>query len=342
MLLKLSFRCLHSLALLGLFITLSTAQRGWGNNPGSGSGNPWGDWNPYDGDDNDNTSGGDGGSDGSGSFGGGAGNGVGFVGFDVDQANRYRTVHGIMASVVFLAAFPLGAVFVRTLPGRWALIMHAAAQVVALLLFIAAAGLGIWVLVNVQPFDTSLLDFSARRAHPIVGIFIFALIFAMPVLGFIHHAKFKKYRRRTAVSHVHIWLGRFLVMLGIVNGGLGLHQSGASHDIKVGYAIVAAVSGSLWVFFAVLGEIKKSRERRRMDQDEAARRHHHHQQQQQQVADQSGVVRGVVLDRSVSVTSGPPGSASGRRASSRLDNLTDAGDAGRESSDSDTRPPRKE
>ena len=158
----------------------------------------------------------------------------------------------------------------------------------------------------------------------------------MPVLGFIHHAKFKKYRRRTAVSHVHIWLGRFLVILGIVNGGLGLHQSGANHDIKVGYAIVAAVSGSLWVFFAVLGEIRKSRERRQMDQDEAVRR-----DQQQQMAGQPGVVRGVVLNRGASVTSGTPGTGSGRRASSRSDNLTDVGDPGRESFDSDTRPPRK-
>ena len=158
----------------------------------------------------------------------------------------------------------------------------------------------------------------------------------MPVLGFIHHAKFKKYRRRTAVSHVHIWLGRLLVFLGIVNGGLGLRQSGASHDIKVGYAIVAAVSGSLWVFFAVLGEIRKIRERRQMDQAEAVRPEH----QQQQMAGQPGVVRGVVPNRGVSMTSGTPGTGSGRRASSHSDNLTDVGDPGRESSDSDTRPPR--
>lgn len=92
----------------------------------------------------------------------------------------------------------------------------------------------------------------------------------MPVLGFIHHHKFKKYQRRTAVSHVHIWLGRFLVLLGIVNGGLGLKQAGASHDVKVGYAIIAAIAGTIWLFFSIFGEVKRNREQRRREEDRRA------------------------------------------------------------------------
>lgn len=64
-----------------------------------------------------------------------------------------------MAAIAFVAMFPLGAVFVRTMPGRWALIMHAMAQILALILFICAAALGIWLLVNVKPFGTSLVSY---------------------------------------------------------------------------------------------------------------------------------------------------------------------------------------
>lgn len=66
---------------------------------------------------------------------------------------------------------------------------------------------------------------------------------------------------------MHIWLGRFLLLLGIINGGLGLKQAEASHDVKVGYAIVAAVSGCIWIFFVLFGAWRK---RKDMEERDAA------------------------------------------------------------------------
>jgi hypothetical protein len=60
------------------------------------------------------------------------------------------------------------------------------------------------------------------QAHPIIGIVLFILIFFQPILGYMHHRLFKKYKRRTFWSHAHIWLGRIIITLGIINGGLGL------------------------------------------------------------------------------------------------------------------------
>jgi hypothetical protein len=51
---------------------------------------------------------------------------------------------------------------------------------------------------------------------------LFILIFFQPILGYMHHRLFKKYKRRTFWSHAHIWLGRIIITLGIINGGLGL------------------------------------------------------------------------------------------------------------------------
>lgn len=82
------------------------------------------------------------------------------------------------------------------------------------------------------------------------------------MLGWLHHRNFVKYQRRTLVSYLHLFNGRVLIILGIVNGGLGLRVSrGSSHRAKQAYTIVAAVIGGLWLLVTVVGEIRKSRAR---------------------------------------------------------------------------------
>lgn len=83
--------------------------------------------------------------------------------------------------------------------------------------------------------------------HPIIGVVLLALVAVQPLLGFLHHRRYRRTQRRGAVSHLHLWNGRVLIALGIVNGGLGLHVSGAPSAAKVGYAIVAAVLGGGWL-----------------------------------------------------------------------------------------------
>jgi len=61
-----------------------------------------------------------------------------------------------------------------------------------------------------------------NQAHPIIGIVLFVLLFFQPLLGFLHHFMFKKHGRRMVWSYGHIWLGRIIITLGIINGGLGL------------------------------------------------------------------------------------------------------------------------
>jgi hypothetical protein len=119
------------------------------------------------------------------------------------------------------------------------------------------------------------------HAHPIIGILVFVLLFFQPLLGFIHHVQFKKHARRTFWSHAHVWLGRVIVTLGIINGGLGLLLAsdapaftGFRPDQRqiAAYAVVAGFMWLLWVVAAVVGERRRGREARmQADEEELAR-----------------------------------------------------------------------
>lgn len=77
----------------------------------------------------------------------------------------------------------------------------------------------------------------------------------------MHHRSFKALKRRTLSSHLHIWDGRVAIILGIVNGGLGLKLARAADTVKLAYTIVAAVFGGTWAVLAVLSELRRQRGR---------------------------------------------------------------------------------
>jgi sorbitol-specific phosphotransferase system component IIC len=84
---------------------------------------------------------------------------------------------------------------------------------------------------------------------------------AQPVLGWMHHRNYVKYQRRTTISHAHIWYGRGMMILGIVNGGLGLQLSGASTGLAIAYAVVGVLVSIIYSW----GAVHKMVERRRKE-----------------------------------------------------------------------------
>jgi hypothetical protein len=101
------------------------------------------------------------------------------------------------------------------------------------------------------------LNINGINYHPIIGLVVFAALFFQPILGLIHHSQFKKLRRRQTWSHLHLWNGRIMIPLGIINGGLGLGIAGASKGIKAAYAAIAGVLGGLWILVAVFSEVRR-------------------------------------------------------------------------------------
>lgn len=124
-----------------------------------------------------------------------------------------------------------------------------------------AFGLGVWMVNNI-PYN--LLN----TYHPIIGIVLFALLFFQPILGYIHHLQYKKYSRRTIWSYGHLWLGRVVITLGMINGGLGmLLASDAPAFLSfrptqaqiIAYGIIAGIMWLLWVAAAVVGEKRRAK-----------------------------------------------------------------------------------
>lgn len=186
---------------------------------------------------------------------GGFGGFRGFPGFDIRKADHIRSAHGILAALAFVIFFPIGAISMRIIPGPFAWLIHAAIQIIAYLLYIAAFGLGIWMARTIRFGGFDLFD----NHHPIIGIVIFAFLFFQPILGVLHHLGFKRNGRRQAWSYAHIWLGRILITLGIINGGLGLQLARASRKLYIAYGVVAGIFWLVWMLAACFGEVRRSR-----------------------------------------------------------------------------------
>ncbi|KAI1352362.1 hypothetical protein F5Y01DRAFT_304013 [Xylaria sp. FL0043] len=209
---------------------------------------------------NTNT-GGDGGDDGG--FSPSLGSGLGFPynenGLSIEGILDFPVIHGALATLAFGFLFPLGAILMRVIPGKSALYTHGFIQILAYTTYIAGAGLGLYLASSIQiPSGAGLLDIAGTNAHPIIGIVLLVAFLFQPVLGLVHHRRFKKLRRRTWVSHAHLWTGRLGITLGIINGGLGFalarRTSGAG---VVAYSVVSGTLWLIWVLTAAFAEVRR-------------------------------------------------------------------------------------
>jgi len=81
----------------------------------------------------------------------------------------------------------------------------------------------------------------------------------MPFLGTIHHKIYKKVQKRTVWSYVHIFTGRAIVILGMINGGLGLRLAAAQRSYLIAYGVFAGLIGVAYIGTIFFGEYKRSR-----------------------------------------------------------------------------------
>lgn len=171
-------------------------------------------------------------------------------GGNADYGDTLTTAHGTLASLAFVALFPAGAILIRVANFAGLVWLHAAIQTVGFLLFIAAFGLGIYIATQL-----SLLG----SYHAIIGIVLFVVLFSQPVTGLLHHKMFKTHGGRGIFSFVHLGIGRVVILLGLINGGLGLMLADATTGEKTAYAVCAAVVGVMYIAAAAFGEVRMSK-----------------------------------------------------------------------------------
>lgn len=164
------------------------------------------------------------------------------------------TAHAILATVAFGLLFPSGSILIRLGSFRGLWLVHGIFQLVTYVFYIAASAIGIYMATHLNLMSHS---------HPTIGTLLLLLLFFQPFLGFVHHSAFKKHNRRVFWSHAHVWLGRFVITLGIINGGLGLQLSaklGAfapEQSTIIGYSVAAGVIWLIYVASAIYGESKR-------------------------------------------------------------------------------------
>lgn len=98
--------------------------------------------------------------------------------------------------------------------------------------------------------NNNQLSDPQRSYHPIIGLVVLGCMLVQPVLGVIHHVKFKRVKRRQLWSYLHLANGRAAITLGIVNGALGLWLARETTAVKTGYLATAVPMWTVWMVIA--------------------------------------------------------------------------------------------
>jgi hypothetical protein len=75
-----------------------------------------------------------------------------------------------------------------------------------------------------------------------------------PVFGILHHRRILKTQKRGKLTLIHVWYGRVLILLGMINGGLGLKLAANTNPGKIAYGVVVGLMGA--TYLAVIGRFE--------------------------------------------------------------------------------------
>ncbi|KAK8131255.1 iron reductase domain protein [Apiospora sp. TS-2023a] len=168
------------------------------------------------------------------------------------EITRLQRAHGIIMALVFVILYPVGSILMPLL-GKW--MFHAAFQFFNFVLMWVGFGLG-YVL-----SQKTFMGFS--ETHTVFGTVIVCLMVLQPIGGSLHHMYYVKHQSRGIVSHVHIWYGRALMILGVINGGLGIelvrNSGGGGTGLIVAYSVVAGVIALLYIAVKGFTSFRKRR-----------------------------------------------------------------------------------
>ncbi|PGH23888.1 hypothetical protein AJ80_02137 [Polytolypa hystricis UAMH7299] len=170
---------------------------------------------------------------------------------DLHLVPSYAAAHGAAMSIAFVLVMPLGALLIRGMKGRVAVAVHVSCQLVGWALMLGGLATGIRV--------GKILDRLHNNPHTILGTIIVAALLLQPFIGYIHHRRFMSTQRRTAWTYLHIWYGRILILVGIINGGLGLQLAANTMAGKIVYGVIAGIVGAAYCIVMVLVELRMTK-----------------------------------------------------------------------------------
>lgn len=88
-----------------------------------------------------------------------------------------------------------------------------------------------------------------------------ALVSFQPIGGLLHHLLWSKQKKSEIVAKYHIWMGRVLITLGMIQGGLGLlFSDNATRGENIAYGVIAGVIWVSWIVIVISIPLKRGKE----------------------------------------------------------------------------------
>jgi hypothetical protein len=86
----------------------------------------------------------------------------------------------------------------------------------------------------------------AFNGHPIIGTIVVGILLFQPIGGILHHRLYVKHQTASIYGVGHRWTGRVLLILGAINGGLGLQLADETRPRSIAYGVLAGFFFLLW------------------------------------------------------------------------------------------------
>jgi hypothetical protein len=128
-------------------------------------------------------------------------------------------LHGVVMSLAFILIFPSGALLMRLLR-RMGFLFHVGVQTIGLLLAIIGLGTGVYIS---RQYNRSR---HFGTGHQTLGLLVFVALLVQAGLGVIQHRVFRRTKQETIFGIVHRFFGPTIIVLALINGGLGLDLAG--------------------------------------------------------------------------------------------------------------------
>ncbi|KAJ9610693.1 hypothetical protein H2200_005470 [Cladophialophora chaetospira] len=152
-----------------------------------------------------------------------------------------RVAHALLGALAFLFIFPFGGIIIKVWRHRHIVWIHAAIQVFGLVVYIICGVLGVLMGYRVH---------TLGRYHAVTGYVVLTCLVIQPLLKL--HWFHSSIPRVAFFMHIHLWLGRFALMLGIIDGALGFRVSDSlpgphwSQSWRIVYGIIG---GIVWIVY---------------------------------------------------------------------------------------------
>lgn len=146
---------------------------------------------------------------------------------------KAHIAHGTVISIAIVLFFPLGATMVPLFSTKNILWWHMVWQMTGMFILLVGFGLGCWlsyltpVALESKPWD---LWHCPRRP-------LLSTAFTWYAPPSLLHVDWKEELQHA----LHVWLGRILIALGIINGGMGIKLAANTTSGGIVYGVVAGV-----------------------------------------------------------------------------------------------------